>query len=210
VRLPIPPPRRGDTRVLGIRVHRVTRALACDRSVRTRHMVRTYRTRSNNCGGSSSHERPDGIRPGVEKLSDSFLIFHFPVGMRSQYPTRPEITMGIAEAPDGFEPPNKGFADLSLTTWVRRHRVPGPPGNLSCRCGQGDYSCPERNKTPPPGGIGGGGATLKRKCIERNMRCDYRMFHCLDCSRQSGKRDSNPRHQPWQGCALPTELFPHR
>ena len=24
----------------------------------------------------------------------------------------------------------------------------------------------------------------------------------------SGKRDSNPRHQPWQGCALPTELFP--
>src|SRR5689334_5710561 len=26
---------------------------------------------------------------------------------------------------------------------------------------------------------------------------------------QSGKRDSNPRPQPWQGCALPTELFPH-
>src|SRR5919204_6129802 len=27
-------------------------------------------------------------------------------------------------------------------------------------------------------------------------------------SAQSGKRDSNPRPQPWQGCALPTELFP--
>jgi Protein kinase domain len=27
--------------------------------------------------------------------------------------------------------------------------------------------------------------------------------------RESGKRDSNPRPQPWQGCALPTELFPH-
>ena len=27
---------------------------------------------------------------------------------------------------------------------------------------------------------------------------------------KSGKRDSNPRPQPWQGCALPTELFPHR
>src|SRR5947207_3993232 len=26
--------------------------------------------------------------------------------------------------------------------------------------------------------------------------------------RESGKRDSNPRPQPWQGCALPTELFP--
>ena len=25
----------------------------------------------------------------------------------------------------------------------------------------------------------------------------------------SGKRDSNPRPQPWQGCALPTELLPH-
>ena len=30
----------------------------------------------------------------------------------------------------------------------------------------------------------------------------------LAARRQSGKRDSNPRPQPWQGCALPTELFP--
>ena len=27
--------------------------------------------------------------------------------------------------------------------------------------------------------------------------------------KKSGKRDSNSRPQPWQGCALPTELFPH-
>ena len=26
----------------------------------------------------------------------------------------------------------------------------------------------------------------------------------------SEKRDSNPRPRPWQGRALPTELFPHR
>ena len=26
----------------------------------------------------------------------------------------------------------------------------------------------------------------------------------------SGKRVSNSRPQPWQGCALPTELFPHK
>ena len=26
----------------------------------------------------------------------------------------------------------------------------------------------------------------------------------------SGKRDSNPRPRPWQGRALPTELFPHK
>jgi hypothetical protein len=30
----------------------------------------------------------------------------------------------------------------------------------------------------------------------------------LRFDRESGKRDSNPRPQPWQGCALPTELFP--
>ena len=27
---------------------------------------------------------------------------------------------------------------------------------------------------------------------------------------KSGKRDSNSRPQPWQGCALPTELFPQQ
>ena len=36
-----------------------------------------------------------------------------------------------------------------------------------------------------------------------------RRSHCSFSSCQSGKRDSNPRPQPWQGCALPTELFPH-
>src|ERR1700675_2188173 len=30
----------------------------------------------------------------------------------------------------------------------------------------------------------------------------------VPCLLKSGKRDSNPRPQPWQGCALPTELFP--
>ena len=31
-----------------------------------------------------------------------------------------------------------------------------------------------------------------------------------DTKKKSGKRGSNSRHQPWQGCALPTELFPLR
>ena len=26
--------------------------------------------------------------------------------------------------------------------------------------------------------------------------------------KMSGRRDSNPRPQPWKGCALPTELLP--
>ena len=30
----------------------------------------------------------------------------------------------------------------------------------------------------------------------------------LGHKKKSGKRDSNSRPQPWQGCALPTELFP--
>ena len=28
-----------------------------------------------------------------------------------------------------------------------------------------------------------------------------------DGRKMSGRRDSNPRPQPWQGCALPTELL---
>ncbi len=34
------------------------------------------------------------------------------------------------------------------------------------------------------------------------VKCSF-LFNML-----SGKRDSDPRPQPWQGCALPTELFP--
>ena len=30
----------------------------------------------------------------------------------------------------------------------------------------------------------------------------------LKIMKKSGKRDSDPRPQPWQGCALPTELLP--
>ena len=65
------------------------------------------------------------------------------------------------EAPVGFEPTNKGFADLPLK----------PLG----------YSA--------------------NKLTEKKSR--------LLSGSESGKRDSNPRLQPWQGCALPTELFPH-
>ena len=67
-----------------------------------------------------------------------------------------EQLMSKREAAVGFEPTNKGFADLRL----------GPLGN----------------------------AAKKESRLGRDL---------------SGKRDSNPRHQPWQGCALPTELFPH-
>ena len=39
--------------------------------------------------------------------------------------------------------------------------------------------------------------------------CQTKKAARLDCFFVlSGKRDSNSRPQPWQGCALPTELFP--
>ena len=39
---------------------------------------------------------------------------------------------------------------------------------------------------------------------------DFKSFVSTDSTIRatSGKRDSNSRPQPWQGCALPTELFP--
>ena len=41
-----------------------------------------------------------------------------------------------------------------------------------------------------------------RKKKNERQSIDYHSFI------KSGKRDSDPRPQPWQGCALPTELFP--
>ena len=49
-------------------------------------------------------------------------------------------------------------------------------------CGYGTWSCKHNQKT----------STLSRLWY------------------WSGKRDSNSRPQPWQGCALPAELFPRR
>ena len=40
-----------------------------------------------------------------------------------------------------------------------------------------------------------------------NFRLRHNEFSPLSL-RSSGRRDSNPRHQPWQGCTLPTELRP--
>ena len=55
----------------------------------------------------------------------------------------------------------------------------------------------------------------KRSCI--SVICRIIRFMLRNLAQQkrpsekdlvSGKRDSDPRPQPWQGCALPTELFP--
>ena len=59
------------------------------------------------------------------------------------------------------------------------------------------------------------GTKTKRSCI--SLICRIIRFILRNLAQQkrpfekdlvSGKRDSDPRPQPWQGCALPTELFP--
>ena len=47
--------------------------------------------------------------------------------------------------------------------------------------------------------------------LARKFRIDTQRFVLLtkiQNFKESGKRGSNSRPQPWQGCALPTELFP--
>ncbi len=53
-------------------------------------------------------------------------------------------------------------------------------------------------------------AHLKRTRLPfRHLGKKKEVFGNLYPYYKSGKRDSNSRPQPWQGCALPTELFPH-
>ena len=59
--------------------------------------------------------------------------------------------------------------------------------------------------TPPTPWQGGGNSGSLRASLhfaQRKKQSIWTAFHL------SGKRDSNSRPQPWQGCALPTELFP--
>ncbi len=62
--------------------------------------------------------------------------------------------------------------------------------------------------TPPNPLRGGILGSLVRAIIAGNTKQKRQLGSCLSLF-WSGKRDSNSRPQPWQGCALPTELFPH-
>ncbi len=90
-----------------------------------------------------------------------------------------------SEVSIGFEPMHNSFADCSLshlgTTPFKSH--------LRCRS---DSNPPEADIT-----------VLQTAPLVRLWRSTTPFKNT-----KSGKRDSNPRHQPWQGCALPTELFP--
>ena len=81
----------------------------------------------------------------------------------------------IVEATPRFELGNQGFAGPCLTTWLCRH-----------------YMVPEAGLEPA------------RKQYPR----DFKSLVSTNSTTRaiiiwSGKRGSNPRPQPWQGCALP-------
>ena len=65
-----------------------------------------------------------------------------------------------------------------------------------------------RNRTGVHGFAGRCMTTLPpRQIRKKGKRLSYRRPFSPEI--WSGKRGSNSRPQPWQGCALPTELFPH-
>ncbi len=122
------------------------------------------------------------------------------------------------EATSGFEPLNRGFADLPLNhlgTSPRRAvespAAPRPAGGepALCRLSPTPSSslpgfpartgCPSRIRTSPNGS--------KVRCPTTRRRASgYR--GPVQGKRWSGRRDSNPRPSPWQGDALPTEPLP--
>ena len=67
--------------------------------------------------------------------------------------------------------------------------------NWSGKPGSNRRGCAPRTRRPP--------STLARLLIFSRIEC------FLAGKNWSGKPGSNRRPQPWQGCALPTELFPH-
>ena len=137
MRLPIPPPRPSKRPLIAQGVMSSGRRcrVRCPHNSKAAKLLQR-KTLSNKCKVLTRKKQ-------VKKLPANAQTPTFPGG-RSRSLQKP---VRSTEATGGFEPPHKGFADLSLTTWVRRRCLHSP-----------------KNKTPPPGGIGGGGVIYTRKC----------------------------------------------
>jgi hypothetical protein len=92
------------------------------------------------------------------------------------------------EAAIGIEPMNKGFADLCLTTWLRRHsaRIKDEGGRIKCAKGQKIKVKRQKSCRSP--------STLWPSLLVLSFRPHQDW---------SGRRDLNSRPSPWQGDALP-------
>ena len=104
-------------------------------------------------------------------------------------------------------------------TLLPGHQVqwcPGPDSNRYASREAGDFKSPVSTISPPgrrrktvrsvPGGKRPSFRALCNRATVKTTKGVHRSERPLHWS---GKRGSNSRPQPWQGCALPTELFPH-
>ena len=83
---------------------------------------------------------------------------------------------------------------------IRKVRCPRRESNPYSRCGEQDFkSCVSTSSTTR---AIGGKYSFKKNPEAGSFRIRDN-FYLL-----SGRRDSNARPQPWQGCALPAELLP--
>ena len=94
------------------------------------------------------------------------------------------------EATTGFEPVNRGFADLRVEPLHHVAICGSPAGPNGCWLPLEDF---EPRFTDPKSAV---------------LPLDEGAAGPRDGGDWSGRRGSNPRPQPWQGCALPAEPLP--